>query len=317
VISELFQRAAAGEAWADLGRWLESSRVRTAYDNPRWEGRAVKATVRNRVYLGEARHGEFVNADAHQALTDGVTFRRADRRGRLNQPRGHDPALLSGLIRCAGCRHVMQSEWRRGCHRYKCRRNYPGGLCPSPSHISDSGGVLHVHVERAFFEKVGELVLVPSAETDGRLSGLEQDAAQARAAFEIWRDLGASEMVQLGASDYAAGLAARQAALQEAEAALFAERDQLSNPLPLAPVELREVWPSLTILERRELLAQVVDAIFVRCANRRGRGVQPESRLHICWRDEAPTDLPSRARSGPAAVPLRSFSFPGTGADQL
>jgi site-specific DNA recombinase len=309
IIRELFERASAGAAWAELARWLESEGLSTAYGNPRWTGRAVKEVVRNRVYLGEARHGEFVKRGAHPKLTDELTFVRAQRPGRLTGVRRHAPALLTGLIRCAGCRHAMQPEWRRGCHRYKCRRIYPGGECGAPAHISDSQGALHEYVEAAFFGKLGELVMAPTASSEESVQ-LELAAAEARGAYEMWRDLSASDLVRLEKSEYALALSRRHAAARDAEAAVLAEAERTMPPFPFGPVRIDEVWPTLSILERRELLAQMIDVIFVRpsVGIRGAPGIA--ERIHICWRGEAPADMPSRARSGPLAVVVEPFLFP-------
>ncbi len=76
LITELFDRRAAGEAYADLGRWLTAAGAITQRGGTNWPLRAVKDIVRNEAYLGVAfarsRTGEAPsvrNPDAHPALT--------------------------------------------------------------------------------------------------------------------------------------------------------------------------------------------------------------------------------------------------------
>ncbi len=181
VISELFDRAAAGESWSTLARWLEAQGVRTAYGNAGWSPIGVKRLVRNRAYLGIAYHGEFERADSHPALTDRETWERAQRRQRQTRPRSQcRPWLLAGLVRCAGCRYVPAPFFARGKRRFKCRRCYPGGVCPAP--VDALSGGLEDHVVDAFFAELGDIEL-QAAEADSARDQARRDLAAREAAL--------------------------------------------------------------------------------------------------------------------------------------
>ena len=95
---------------------------------------------------------------------------------------------------------------------------------------------------------------------------------------------------------------ARQVAVDDAGAELVA----LDADVGIVPVlpgggELREMWPTLTVPERRQLLALGIDAVMLRA----GRGLVLDDRVWIFWRGQGPDDLPTGAR-----VPLASFVWP-------
>jgi site-specific DNA recombinase len=303
--TELLERAAAGEPWASIARWLNERGATTAYGKA-WTPRTVKICARNRVYLGEARHGEYVHPGAHPALIDEITWRQAQRPGqRIADPRAaRNPPLLSGLLRCAGCRHRLHAHIDRDQQRvYKCRRSYGDGLCPEPA-FTARGHEVDAHVERLFFDAVGWLASTPPA-LAGDVESARRSVRGARAKLEAFRDDPAI-IEQLGGEDFAAGVNARRRAVEIAEAEELRAHERAA-PAALEPIALREAWPELDVREKKKLLALVIDCAFLRRG--RGRATAIDSFVHVCPRGDAPGDLPSAARS-PHGTLIRPFRFP-------
>jgi DNA invertase Pin-like site-specific DNA recombinase len=289
IVAEIFNQRAAGVPMTEVARYARTRGLLSAYGNEHWTTRGVREVIRNRVYLGESRHGEFVNPSAHAALVDPVTWERAQRRGRLSSARGKG-ALLSGLARCAGCRYGMRSDNIKGRRHYACHKTYPRGRCQSPAYITAPSSGLHEHVRDVFFEAIGEVAAESQRADGGRLAELQQEAERAReAAEQLTSD--SRFLTQLGPDEF---LAARERFTEQAltaEAALLRERDRLGAWTPQRVVTLREEWDNFELIEQRQLLASVIDAVFIFP----GRGPASE-RVHICFRGEAPADMPTRGR---------------------
>jgi len=304
LVRELFQRAARGESWTRLADWLEDEGAETAYRATTWTARAVKEVVRSRVYLGEAHHGEFVNPNAHEALTDELTFRQAQRVGRVFPPsRSEHGALLSGLLRCAGCRHGMQSYMGRNGREYRCRRRYASGECQSPVYVHAS--VIEPYVEQAFVEAAGNVRAQDPPPQDEQVGLLEAAMRDAEAELIAFRDSAA--VAELGEQDFVAGLRARRASFEQAQDAYISARAE-AEPVTVEalPDRLDELWPQLNVQERRELLSAGIDAVFLRRG--RSRHVPIGDFAWICFRGEAPDDLPHRGSARGRS--LKPFRFP-------
>jgi DNA invertase Pin-like site-specific DNA recombinase len=289
LVTEVYMRRAGGASWPELCRFLQERGALGAYGHEHWTPRALKTMVRNRVYLGEARHGEHVNENAHPPLIDPVTWRRAQRNGSVSPARSeHAPALLAGLARCAGCRYGMSTYYHRGTRQYRCHCHYPAGSCPEPAYISASSAIEEYVTER-FFDAIGTMTAEAVAD-GGALADLERTVAEAQEALTVYRD-DPRIISTLGPDGFAAGLEARKATLDAAMDALADARRALDIPATLPPAELRALWPSLDVIEHRRLLALAIDAVFVRRG--RGRYGSLDSFVWIAWRGEAP-EVPRR-----------------------
>lgn len=291
LVAELYDRRAGGTSLADLCRFLEERGAVGAYGHQRWTARTVKAILRNRVYLGEARHGEHVKEGAHAALTDSLTWRRAQREGSVSPARSaREPSLLAGLVRCAGCRYGMAADWARGQRRYRCHREHPAGRCPAPAFISGSSGIEDYVVEQ-FFAALGDMTARAVLDDDG-LADLERAVAEAQEGLATFRD-DPRIIATLGADSFADGLEARQRTLDAALDALATARKELEIPAVPSGADLRELWPSLDVIERRRLLALAIDAVFVRRGRTRHGAVADF--VHISWRGEQ-IEVPRRGK---------------------
>jgi hypothetical protein len=285
LISELFERKAAGASWLELARWLDEV---TPKPNGRyWARQTVIGMIRSRTYLGEARHGEHVNPNAHEPLVTIGLWHRAQREPGRRTPRGH--YLLSGLVRCAGCGRNMRAS--------------SGGLKKSavyvcvtpecPLHYSTAVVArLDAEVVEQFFAHLDAYEL--RAVADREVIDARKLAARLR---------GDVERLAAVTPSHPAAIAAHQAALESAEAALTdAEMhlDELlgaqSQPGPDTH-RLRADWDDMPLTERRERLREGIDAVVVRRALRTAASRPISERIVLAFRGEAPAALLQR---GPA-----------------
>jgi len=322
---EVFERRGRGDSWQSIANWLneigapvplprklargeESQRRPAALWTPLAAGRLVE----KRVYLGEASRyvrqnvddrDPVVNKEAHPALVDEKLWLAAQRKPRLSPVAEPDSPLLSGLVRCSGCRYRM-SKGKGGRDRVdlmRCRRVHASGTCSCPVSIA----LVHLteYVEGLVLEQLdGETELVPdSAERDAAaeavrvaredLEGFRQDRAARRKLGAGWHDW---------LDDYLRALAEAEADLERLDGLIGAVEGGLT----------RDHYLALPTADRRQVLGEMIDAVFVRRSRGRGANVDPiESRVLILWRGEGPPDLP-RTR---VVNDVRPFDWPEDG----
>lgn len=303
-VGRVFAAKAAGASWNELSRIMAG--IATPYGGRNWTAGTLKNLIANRVYLGEARSGEFVMPGAHPALVDEATWRAAQHLRGPHIP-GRGEALLSGLIRCGGCRHVMKSNRMRKrddsiARIYSCRGKFAAGVCGDRPAVMAS--IVEPWVVEQFFDRVGE-VEARGVRSDRRLDEARAEHAAAAAELAAYRD---SEAVAiLGQEAFAGGLRTRAASVREAGDRV----DELQREAGVAElggvVRLRESWEDLAVSERRQLLASAIDAVFLR---RVGQANVPiSSRALVLWSGEAPDDLPGRGH-GRWSAEIRPFDWP-------
>jgi site-specific DNA recombinase len=312
LVREAFRRKIAGEPNGSIARWLQGEGVRTARNGiptHRW----VAHLLHNRVYLGEARAGQFVNLDAHEPIVEEFTFARA-RGARVIKPartEGATAPLLSGLLRCHACRGTMTSGWQikdgQRARIYRCRTVYANGRCPAPATVLEDE--VAPHIERAFWAILDGDLTVGEPVGHAALDDLRTNRDRAEHELVTYRD-DPDILSAVEPRIYAQGLTVRQARFDAADAALRAAEAQLPAE---AMVGLRELWPDLDTRERGLLLRKGIGCVVV--ARSGERYTPPEqrvplgSRVRLLFVGDVPADLP---RSGDRGEPLRGFpSFDG------
>jgi Recombinase/Recombinase zinc beta ribbon domain len=139
VVNEIFEQRAAGSSGWSISTWLNEEHPRT--DGREWTGRNVESVIRSRAYLGEAFHGEHRNPNAHRPIVAPSLFVAASSiGGERKATKARNPAFLSGLIRCAGCRYAMSRKFTtyitgERVEIYACARRFTGGKCAEPATI--------------------------------------------------------------------------------------------------------------------------------------------------------------------------------------
>jgi DNA invertase Pin-like site-specific DNA recombinase len=295
IVREVFQRRADGDGWGTVAGWLEE--VAPREDGTTWTPMAVQRLTGKRVYRGEASRyvvqdkddrGPIINPNAHEAIVDPDLWQRAQMKPRVARtgPNGSLP-LLSGLIRCAGCRFSMSlGTGPRGERLYRCRRRHASGTCPQPAQIRCE----HVeeYVEGLVLDEIDGIArLVPdSTERDRVAAELEQ----ARSDLEDFRQDRAARR-RLG-GEWLEWLDTYLRAVSDLEAELRAIDDRSGAGFEGLT---RDRYLALEVDDRREVLGGFVDVMMVRPSRGRGRHVDPvERRARVLWRGEGPDDLPRR-----------------------
>jgi len=301
-VRRAFELAADGVHWKDIGAMLRDAGVSGAYGNQYWETRAVRLLISNPVYTGEARCGDFKNPTAHEAIVDRALFERASRARAVLSPRRDSTALLAGLIRCAGCQHVMKADHmtrvsgpRKGKREriYRCRKEYAAGLCPAPASIA--GWVIEPWVVDRFTQLSGDM-LPAAGEATADLTELRAELDTAIRELDFYRDAPIKDV--LNVEQYAAGLRFRQQAVNDAIEQL-ALAQQASSSVPLDGTGI--AWADLDVSDQRDLLSAAFDAVFVK----RGR-LPIDDRAVMVERGDLPATVPKRGRR----LPLSSFDWP-------
>lgn len=276
VVREVFVRRAAGASWTTLAKFLDEKLPR---ENGGWTRQTINSIVGRRTYLGEARQGDVVNLDAHPPI---VTKREWDlaQAAPATGSRARDGgALLAGIIRCESCGHTLTraSDGARGYSNYVCRKRHSDGTCVSPAKVSVSRA--DVFVEQAFLdlldrEPLGAIGEPAGGTLDAALSTL--DAAERE--IDTYRDINLVSVI--GKDAYVAGLASRQRTLDDARQAVTAA-NTASGPMHKS-LELGVAWPELSVPERRQLLASVIDRVVVTRAASSKRTPVGE-RVSVVW----------------------------------
>jgi site-specific DNA recombinase len=302
-VAKAFQLAAQGVMPARIAEHLTEQGLPSGDNkNTVWKSSRIKRLLANRVYLGEARaNDEIVNAEAHEPLVDDTTFLLAQRKPVATPISPTSSYLLSGLVRCASCRHSMrpQKASKHAVAVYRCATETASGRCPHPSSISMKR--LDDIVLESF---VGHALLEPAQPR------VEQDAAVAQTLVaEAQRDLDEVKALEgdLRPAVYAQALNGALDRIEEAQQALvrgqaWDERDAalLANAgLPL--FDRSKPFDTVGLEKIRAALARDIRAVFVRPAASRSKSVPIADRVYILWNDDdEEIELPKR---GEAFVP--------------
>jgi DNA invertase Pin-like site-specific DNA recombinase len=287
LVAEVFRRRAAGARICDLRRFLDESGVPTAHGHPVWTDGTLHSMLNSRVYRGEVHHGEFSNLEAHEPLVDEETWLRAQPTTRRLPPRlSHDPPLLRGILRCAGCRRLIGASVRQVGSSYEsriyaCPKARATGPCPAPTSVVDS--IVEPYVEAIFWQ---QLAAARRTSTAKRVARLEEQVERRERELAAYRDSPRIAST-IGGDRFAEGLRVRTRRVDRAQLELSRARLHDAPKLPPVP-ELRERWPSMTVGERGAAIAEVIECAFLS----RGSKAEIEQRLFVCPRGQAPKDLP-------------------------
>lgn len=301
IIRELFKRRAAGQSWTQLCRFLEGSGVVTPWGNENWVVASVGTIVRNRVYLGEARAGDIVNADAHEPIVSLAEWTAANAARGVHPGRsGRGTGLLSGLLRCAGCSYAMKPAMGKTRHgkpflEYRCKPDKAGGRCPAPAAVKAT--VIEPFVVEQLF-KFAEGATGHAGEENGQAAELAQALAEAEAELNAALDGRLADALGGAESDTFVRMVEKRHAEVESLREQLSESEQTRIPIEIE-ADLAGVWDDLALEDRRRLLHSVFDSAFVWRTSAIGRNgkfpIAERTRLFLAG--EGPP-VPVRGRKG-------------------
>lgn len=303
LLVELFGRRADGEGVTALARELTERGVPTYHGAQHWSSQSVRGMLRRRVYLGEVRHGPFVNVSAHEPLIDAATWQAAQTPiGGGARARRAEPALLHGLLRCGGCGRVLTTKIdERGTQRertvYHCMKRSSAGVCPAPAAIADSR--IEPYVEAVMW---GELGHGAGRSARAHLRSAEELAERRHHELEAYRD-NPRLPATLGTERFASGLAVRTRREEQTLLDLAQARTAVAALGPSVE-ELHQRWPRLSLKQKRKAIAATIDTVFVSS----GRG--HADRIWAIPSGSAPADLVPVA---PGVMPPPRPFLPGPG----
>lgn len=189
MIAEAYRKRAIGASWTGIAEFLKENDVRSSKGSPAWSLSGVASLLRNRAYLGEARSGSVVNADAHEPIVTQAEFDVAQSTSTLykqHDGRVASKSLLGGLARCAGCGYTLIDRRDKDSRGesfpvYYCKgRSAAKGRCPDRASIRAS--YLDCYVE--------EHVLAALEDEDGLIA---QAVLASQQITEAQRDVEAAE----------------------------------------------------------------------------------------------------------------------------
>ena len=281
IIPQLFQRKADGASWLQLGRWLDE--VAPKPSGRHWNLRTVQVIIKNRIYLGEARHGEYANLTAHAALIAPALWRAAQNPPGPLTPRGG--YLLTSLVRCGTCgRRLSGKRMATGrppiyaCSHLDCRYKVSIKL------VSLDSEILRQCADRISIYAEAPPRADGAAERDGqikrvtaRINNLMELVPTSRAGITTHQEK-------------LAALEAKLEALEEVRDRLVTQStrwvlDGLPDSLRKATVDERfDKLANLPLDTRREILRSWIERIEVAGAKGLGRSIATADRVSVLWK---------------------------------
>lgn len=297
LIVEAFRRRSEGATYEAIAAWLSEEAAESRPGGFRRAG--VAKMLKSRVYLGEAHYGRHRNPAAHPAIVSLPLWLTAQSTAPTHFWHPAAETLLSGLVRCAGCSHLLASSSTR-CGpseertarlvSYGCRRDRKTELCSRPARAS--AWELEALVVERFFVLLG---------TRRRRNSGKSDLEQAEAKLAVV-DAKLACLLPEGAGHESSGcdeemLRALCAEKKEATANMqLALRRSDFAALPTATV-LQRRWSKMTAKEQRRMLGAAFDAIFVE----RGEG-ELSSRVHFVAAGALQHGFPRQGRPAPISA---------------
>lgn len=248
VTRRAFEMRAEGATVGDVRSFLRGHGVERSFSS-------VQRLLGNDVVLGVLRFGKLVNDEAHPPIVDRATFERVQsvRERRGLRPKSDRLLARLGVLRCGNCgaRMSVGFQTTRDGRRYDFYRCPPVGDCQQRVTIS-------ADIAERF---VIDQVQVALADLRGRASAFqgaqEADARAERAQAEL--DSAIRILREL--RDEPAAIEELRA-LREARDVAVAEAEHLRRLSSALTIDVGD-WDRLTLEERRGLVRETIEAVFV------------------------------------------------------
>ena len=303
-IREAFQRRAGGASLGDVARFLNERLPGGPSGGGVWIRRTVTRLLENPVYVGEARQGVHRLPSAHPEVVSREVFDTVQALKRRPEPSAlnrRTRSLLAGVARCGACGYALD----RNSVAYRCVSRGARHACGSPT--SAMAAALEELVTEIVLENLERFDVeeVPVAKDVDQLHARLAAAREKRVPYE---DPNSGFVKQLGVDVALRALVQvdDEIARLEAELADTVGVQAADEESRLPAWKMRELWPTLNVDERREVIASMVEAVAV--SRGASRAVPLAARVAVYWKgDHLPFTVP------PAGRPRRDGTEVGAG----
>jgi DNA invertase Pin-like site-specific DNA recombinase len=263
-VRELFEKRSSGMGIHALSRWTHESGHPISKIG-------VSRLLKNTVYLGVSKQGQYSKEDAHEPLVSRLLFDKCKsvrvvpaRKGNKTSGRG----LVQGLALCSSCGCHMQTGLTNGTDLiYRCQNLH----CSKRSYAMQV--MLDELVEDAFLTFAKSMRAKYIRKRKGSVVPMFEQTLKDR---EYERDLFLSNLQALsimGEQAYNTQLQKHVGAVTEASANLV-QASKTENAIDELSAPLDEVWSDWPLDKKRALLFQVVSRIVVSPTERRGQPLE-------------------------------------------
>lgn len=253
--------------------------LRTQYPGRVWTPSTTRRLLSSRTYLGQVTYGDLVNANAHEPIVTRKEWEAAQHTGRQRKTASMDYPL-SGIATCAGCHRPMVGSKSNNARVYRCKygQDLDGGhKCPEPAVISAE------RLEPFVREALRRVWLEESFQTSDTPP---EGAAAAQAALEeaeaeLFAFAEDATLRKALGPRYGEILDGRVAAVDEVKEAFRQQAQGVAHDKRVLPRELIDT-------DDPELLRDLLGAAFEKVEIVRGRGtVSDRTRLFLYGSDVA------------------------------
>jgi DNA invertase Pin-like site-specific DNA recombinase len=288
VIRRMFEQRAAGASWTALATMLDAEMPRL--DGTAWRASTVAAMTRTAAFIGRLERtvgGELVVVEAaHEPIVDRALWEAVNANGSTTRAptRRAEPALLAGLVRCAGCGGPMS----RGSGGRK--HNAAGELVSYDAYVCLARCKRNAKISVPAIDRyiLGETLarLSRSAAIDAsskRSDEIDERRAQlAEAERELGAYLAAVSISDVGEGAFAQGARGRRERVDEARRAL-ADAELQARRVGRSHRELLDWLPDAPDGEANTILRTLIREVRVRKSGTAGRGAVVADRVSIAW----------------------------------
>ena len=224
VVQRIFEMKAEGEPLTAIKTALAGTP--SPKGGTAWSHSTLTQIIRNRVYLGELRHGDNFTPDAHEPIVSIHTFDLAQAKQPHHPPSGtprSSETLLAGIARCGSCGHTLKVVvGDKGALRYYCKhKGRAVEPCPAPAYAR--ADELDPFAEAWFVSAIeGEGIVAEAVEANRKLSAAQEVVDRAEVALRAYAATGDV----LDPETFRHGAGARQATLETARTELAGLRSK-------------------------------------------------------------------------------------------
>lgn len=155
-----------------------------------WTTGRVRTLLSSRAYLGEVKHGDIVNPEAHKAIVTRGEWEAAQVPAKRKRKRVAGSFPLSGIMLCAGCKHSMVGSATgptsgKQYRVYRCKYTTAAGRppCPAPAVVSAARAEEYVKKawERLMASEGWKVQDEPETDVRGAQDALDEAEAELQA----------------------------------------------------------------------------------------------------------------------------------------